>query len=114
VSAPIMKNLLLVLLLASSSLPAISQATIKQCQLVAAGGENKLPLPSKIDKRFKNPHPALSLKVGEDGRVSKVKIIKGTGSPSVDQQIVKGVSEWRYLPQRGCGMELTLTITIDF
>jgi TonB family protein len=113
---------LLVLVLALAAMPPQmpkkDEVQPQQCQLIPdnpPGWHAFAYVPSKIrDKRFKNRRPRISFTVGEDGRVSKVKVIKGTGSPSVDAAVVKSIYSWKYKPQTGCVIETAVTVTIDF
>jgi TonB family protein len=87
------------------------------CQLISANPADFRPfafVPTEVkDKRFKNRLPVISFTVGEDGKVSDVKVVKGTGSPTVDAAVVKSVETWRYKPQAGCVISTSMAVTID-
>jgi TonB family protein len=87
------------------------------CQLISANPPDFHPfafVPTEVkDKRFKNRYPKISFVVGEDGRVNDVKIVKGTGSPTVDAAVVKSVQAWKYKPQLGCVVDMSMGVTID-
>jgi TonB family protein len=92
-------------------------ATQQVCQLISANPSDFHPfafVPSDVkDKRFKNRSPRISFVVGEDGKVSDVKVVKGTGSPTVDAALVKSVEAWKYKPQPGCVISTSMAINID-
>jgi len=87
------------------------------CELISANPPRFNPfayVPTSItDKRFKNRYPKLSYVVTEDGTVKDVKIVKGTGSPDIDADVVKSVLTWKYKPHAGCLVEASLLVTID-
>jgi TonB family protein len=87
------------------------------CQLISANPPDFRPfafVPTEVkDQRFKNRSPKISFVVGEDGKVSDVKVLKGTGSPTVDAAVVKSVQAWKYKPQPGCVINMSMAITID-
>ena len=94
-----------------------SKKTEQVCQLISANPTGFHPfafVPTVVkDKRFKNRYPKISFDVGEDGRVSNVRVVKGTGSPTVDSAVVKSVQAWKYKPQPGCVFNMSMTVTID-
>jgi len=93
------------------------KATQQVCQLISANPPDFHPfasVPTEVkDKRFKNRFPKISFVVGEDGKVSDVKIVKGTGSPTVDAAVVKSVEAWKYKPQPGCVFNMMMGVAID-
>ncbi len=103
--------------LASNEVKSQEKTPTEQCRLVPANPPGFKPLafvPTVIkDKRFKNRRPRLSVVVGEDGVVKQVKVVKGTGAPPVDADIIKSIKEWKFKPQAGCVIESALIITID-
>ena len=107
----------LVVVLLTSGNPRAEAQTPEQCRLIPANPPGFRPLafvPNVIkDKRFKNRRPRLSLVVGEDGTVRNVKVVKGTGAPTVDAALVKSIKAWRFKPQAGCVIESALVVTID-
>ncbi len=93
------------------------KATQQVCQLISANPPDFHPfafVPTEVkDKRFKNRYPKISFVVGEDGNVNDVKVVKGTGSPTVDAAVVKSVEAWKYKPQPGCVINMSSVVTID-
>jgi len=63
---------------------------------------------TKLNRRAK-----VSFVVNDDGSVSAVKILKGTGSSQVDAGLVKGIQAWKYKPQPGCKLEMSGEVVID-
>jgi TonB family protein len=54
--------------------------------------------------------------VDEDGSVSNVQIVKGTGSPKVDAGLVKSIQAWKYKPEPpepGCRFDTSVVVIID-
>jgi TonB family protein len=100
-----------------NGLAKTSEATQQVCQLIAANPPGFHPfafVPTEVkDKRFKNRSPRISFVVGEDGNVSDVKVVKGTGSPTVDGAVVKSVEAWKYKPQPGCVINMSMAVVID-
>lgn len=105
------------LLFAQTDAAKPSKATQQMCQLISANPPDFHAfsfVPTEIkDKRFKNRYPKISFVVGEDGKVSDVKVVKGTGSPTVDAAVVKSVEAWKYKPQTGCVINMSMGVTID-
>jgi TonB family protein len=99
----------------ASDLP-LSREPAKQCELVSAYPPNLDAfqfVPTVIDdKEFKHFNPLVSFVVNEDGSVSSVKIIRSTGSPRVDANLVQSVAEWKYKPQPGCKIETKMDVMI--
>ena len=59
--------------------------------------------------------PAVSFIIQEDGSVTDVKLIKSSGSPTVDRSIVSGTALTRYNKRPGCGaLEVKTFMNIDF
>jgi TonB family protein len=65
-------------------------------------------VPKAVDFKRVNRFPKVAYVIKEDGRVSKVKIVKGTGSPKVDAGLIKGIQTRKYKPQPGCTFELSV------
>jgi TonB family protein len=105
------------LLVAQTDVAKPSKATQQMCQLISANPPDFHPfafVQTEVkDKRFKNRYPKISFVVGEDGKVNDVKIVKGTGSPTVDAAVVKSVRAWKYKPQSGCVVDMSMGVTID-
>ena len=105
------------LLVAQTDVAKPRKGTQQMCQLISANPPDFHPfafVPTEVkDKRFKNRSPKISFIVGEDGRVNDVKIVKGTGSPTVDAAVVKSVQAWKYKPQPGCVVDMSMGVTID-
>jgi len=88
----------------------------RTCQLVSANPSKFDPfpyLPKVLDFTKLNRFPKVAYVVNEDGSVSNVKIIKGTGSPKLDAALVKSIQTWKYKPQLGCRFEMSMGIIID-
>jgi TonB family protein len=78
--------------------------TTKLCQLISANPPdfNLFQfVPKEVDFKGLNRSPKVSYVVHEDGSVSNVKILKGTGSGKVDAGLVKSIQAWKYKPQPG-------------
>jgi TonB family protein len=105
------------LLGAQTDVAESAKGTRQVCQLTSANPPNFHPfafVPTVVkDKRFKNRSPKISFDVGEDGHVGNVKVVKGTGSPTVDAALVKSVQAWKYKPQLGCTFSMSVMVTID-
>jgi TonB family protein len=121
---PIMKHILLGALLLGCS-ASIGQTDVAKagkltqqvCHLISANPPGFHPfafVPTEVkDKRFKNRSPKISFVVGEDGNISNMKVVKGTGSPTVDAAVVKSVEAWKYKPQSGCVISMSMAVVID-
>ena len=121
---PLMKHIAIGALLlscgaavAQTAVAKTGKTTQEVCQLISANPPNFRPfafVPTGVkDKRFTNRFPRISFVVGEDGKVSDVKVVKGTGSPTVDAGLVKSVEAWRYKPQSGCVIDMTMGVVMD-
>jgi TonB family protein len=87
------------------------------CHLVSADSPESNPfqsVPKNSDFTRLNRFPKVSYVVNENGNVSGVKILKGTGSAKVDASLVKSIQAWRYKPQPGCTFEMSTVVVIDF
>ena len=98
--------------------PGGNQRSTKQvCQLISANPPDFRPfqfVPAVVDdKQFKNRRPKLAYVVNEDGTVSNVKVLKGTGSSKVDAGLVKSIQAWKYRPQPGCTVETSMVVILD-
>lgn len=86
------------------------------CRLAPANPPNSNPypfLPKTMDFTRINRFPEIAYVVNEDGSVSDVKILKGTGSLKVDAALVKSIQTWKYKPQPGCTFEMSMGVIID-
>ena len=93
-----------------------SGAKKQVCQLVSANPPDFNPfqfVPKVADFTRLNRRPKVSFVVNEDGSVSNVKVLKGTGSPKVDAGLVKSIQAWKYKPQPGCTVETSMAVVID-
>ncbi len=91
-------------------------ATKQVCQLVSANPPRFNPfqfIPKVADFARLNLRPKVSFVVNEHGSVSNVKVLKGTGSPDVDAGLVKSIQAWKYKPQSGCTIEISMSVIID-
>jgi TonB family protein len=92
------------------------KATPQICQLISANPPGFNPfqfLPKKVDFTRLNRSPKVSWIVNEDGSVSNVKILKGTGDSKVNVGLVKSIQAWKYKPQPGCTFEGSIGVFID-
>ena len=91
-------------------------ATTQGCQLIPAnppGFHIYQFIPKVADFTKLNRFPKVAYVVNEDGSVTNVKILKGTGSPKVDAGLVKSIQAWKYKPQPGCTFEMSMGVIID-
>jgi TonB family protein len=91
-------------------------ATKQVCQLISENPPNFNPyqfVPKVADFTRLNRRPKVSFVVNEDGSVSNVKVLKGTGSLKVDAGLVKSIQAWKYKPQPGCTVETSMAVVID-
>jgi TonB family protein len=92
------------------------KATRQVCQLITANPPSFDPfqfVPKKIDFKQLNRFPKVEYVVNEDGNVSNVKILRGTGSPRVNAGLVKSIQAWKYKPQPGCTIDTSMVVVID-
>lgn len=90
--------------------------TTQVCRLVPAnppGFHLYQFVPKLVDFTKLNRFPEVAYVVNEDGSVSNVKILKGTGSPKVDAGLVKSILRWKYKPQPGCTFEMSMGIILE-
>jgi TonB family protein len=93
-----------------------SEVTKQACQTVSANPPdfNLFQfVPKAADLTKLNRHPRVSFVVKEDGSVSHVKVLKGTGSAKVDAGLIKSIEAWKYKPQPGCAVEISMVVVID-
>ncbi len=86
------------------------------CQLVSANPPGFNPfqfVPKALDFTRLNRFPKVAYVVNEDGTVSNVKILKGTGSRKVDAGLIKSIQAWKYKPQPGCKFKASGEVIID-
>jgi TonB family protein len=91
-------------------------ATRQVCQLISANPPDFHPfqfVPKEVDFQRLNRFPKVAYVVNEDGSVSNVKIVKGTGSPKVDAALLKSIQAWKYKPQPGCTVATSMAVVID-
>ena len=91
-------------------------ATKQVCQLVSANPPRFNPfqfVPKVADFARLNLHPKVSFVVNEHGSVSNVKVLRGTGSSEVESGLVKSIQAWKYKPQTGCTLEISMSVIID-
>ena len=92
------------------------KTTPQVCRLVSADekNSNRFRFVSKvISLKQLNRFPKVSYVVNEDGSVTNVDILKGTGSSNVDADLVKSIQAWKYKPQPGCTFEMSMAVIID-
>lgn len=105
-----------VLLMAQAPSGDHHKAADQPCQLVSANPPGFNPfqfLPKALDFTRLNRFPKVAYVVNEDGSVSSVKVLKGTGSAKVDAALVKSIQAWKYKPQPGCKVEMSGEVIID-
>lgn len=93
-----------------------SGAAKQVCQLVSGNPPDFNPfqfVPKVADFTKLNRRPKVSFVVNEDGSVGNVKVLKSTGSPKVDAGLVKSIQAWKYKPQPGCTVEISMAVVID-
>jgi len=86
------------------------------CHLVWANPPDLHPfqfVPKDADFTRLNRFPKVAYVVDENGSVSHVRILKGSGSAKVDAGLVKSIREWKYKPQPGCTFDLSMGVVID-
>jgi TonB family protein len=91
-------------------------STKQVCQLVSANPPRFNPfqfIPKVADFSRLNLRPKVSFMVNERGSVSDVKVLKSTGSSDVDAGLVKSIQAWKYKPQTGCTIEISMSVVID-
>jgi TonB family protein len=104
------------IVIAQSSAGDGRKTASQPCQLLSANPPRFDPfqfVPKELDFTRLNRFPRVAYVVSEDGSVSNVKILKGTGSPKVDAALVKSIQAWKYKPQPGCALEISMVIVID-
>ena len=69
-------------------------------------------VPKKLDYSKFNRQPLVTFVIKEDGSISAVKLVRGSGSAKVDAGLVKSIRAWKFEPQAGCAIDNKLTITI--
>jgi TonB family protein len=104
--------------LVTAQVPEKSQhkTTPQVCRLVSAGDKNSNRFRfarKSLSLKQLNRFPKVSYVVNEDGSVTNVEILKGSGSPKVDADLVKGIQAWKYKPQPGCTFEMSMVVIID-
>jgi TonB family protein len=59
--------------------------------------------------------PIISFEIEESGKVSNVKVTRGSGVRDIDAWVVNEIKRWKYKPGPGCGIrETDATVIIDF
>jgi len=93
------------------------QATQQVCQLIADNPAGFQPFQflqtAAKGEPIKNPDPILSFVVDEMGRVSNVRVRRGSGSPKMDAALVKSIKAWKFKPQPGCVIEAQVEVDIE-
>lgn len=86
------------------------------CQLISANPPNFNPfqfVPRVLDFTRLNRFPKVAYIVNDNGSVTNVRIVKGTGSSKADAGLIKSVRSWKYKPQPGCTFEMSGEVIID-
>lgn len=87
----------------------------KQCEPMAISRPlPKGPFHTLPNESLKNS-PLLKFQINEDGTVTNVRLLRGSGVSDIDKQEVAYVLRWKYKPRpQGCGvLELEMSINID-
>jgi TonB family protein len=114
--APILLFVAANLLMAQAPSGGKREATPQVCQFILANPPGFDPfqfIPKEVDFTRLNRFPKVAYVVHEDGSVSDVKILKGTGSRKVDAGLIKSIQAWKYKPQPGCTFEMSGGVVID-
>lgn len=91
-------------------------ATNQVCELISANPSDFHPyqfVPKIVNFKGLNRFPKVAFVFNEDGTVHDVKILKGTGSPKVDAGLVRSIQAWKYKPQPGCMIEMSMAVVVD-
>lgn len=103
-------------IMAQTSGGSLRKTADQACQLISANPPNFDPfqfIPKVVDFKRLSRFPKVAYVVNEDGTVSIVKILKGTGSAKVDAGLVKSIQAWKYKAQPGCKFEMSGEVIID-
>ena len=88
---------------------------VKRCSPKLQGKWHSIDLKHfPLNDGYKQP-PVVSFIIQEDGSVTDVRLVKSSGSPTVDNEIVKETGLNRYDKRLGCGpIEVKMSMNIDF
>jgi TonB family protein len=114
--APITLFLIVGLLMAQAPTTDRHGTASHTCRLASADppGFDRLQfIPKKLDFTRLNRFPQVAFVVNEDGSVSSIKILKGTGSAKVDAALIQSIQAWKYKPQPGCTFDMSIGLIFD-
>ncbi len=98
----------------AASLLALGGSAAEHCAVVAVSQPKPTNVRLKSGDVWKGP-PTVSFVVTENGKVQKLKLLKSSGIPDIDREVLRAVRKWKYKPEPGCqAVEVEMTITIDF
>jgi len=90
-------------------IPAGCKRTHEQLGSPALGPFEFLP-----NETFKG-HPVVRFLIHEDGTISDVKLVRGSGVRDINERVLESVSRWQYKPNLECGVvEVEKLVIIDF
>ncbi|HSC78680.1 MAG TPA: energy transducer TonB, partial [Candidatus Acidoferrales bacterium] len=93
---------------------AFGDSAPEHCAAVAVSQPMPANLRLKSGDVWKG-RPTVSFNVTEKGKVQKLKLLKSSGIPDIDREVLRTVRKWKYKPEPGCQpVEVEMTITIDF
>lgn len=88
----------------------------------ASNGAEENQLPQPVATNVAPPYPeearaaglqgkvTLRLRIGVDGRVETLKILKSSGTPSLDESALATVKQWRFEPARRLGQPVAMEV----
>jgi len=56
----------------------------------------------------------VKFQINEDGTVAIVKLTRSSGVKSIDKQVLKEVSNWKFKPVPGCILDSEMTVLIHW
>ncbi len=106
---------------AASQGNAVEDSTSSSASAAANGAEeNQLPQPVATNVAPPYPEEAraaglqgrvtLRLRIGVDGRVASLKILKSSGTASLDESALATVKQWRFEPARRLGRPVAMEV----
>jgi len=58
--------------------------------------------------------PVVKFQINQDGTVSNVRLVRGSGVRDINKKVVESVSMWKYQPKPECGVvEVEMMVIID-
>lgn len=74
----------------------------------------KLSLPSVQSDYDESVYADLQLQIDNDGRVTEVSLIRGTGYPALDRAIRQGIRRYRFWPAEQAGQPVASTLVYRY